>query len=50
MRKTARAGVNAALIVILAGFAFLMIGICRGEVAVVLRKAVTICLECIGIG
>lgn len=39
-----------ALAVFLVGFAFLVIGIYRGEVAVVLQKAVTICLECIGIG
>lgn len=41
---------HVALIVFMAGFAFLVIGIYRGEVAVVLQKAVTICLECIGIG
>jgi hypothetical protein len=33
-----------------AGFAFLVFGIFRGEVDVVLRKAVNVCLECIGIG
>jgi len=35
---------------ILAGAAFMLIGIERGEVGVVLRKAINICLECIGIG
>lgn len=35
---------------ILAGAAFVALGIWRGEVAVVLRKAVNICLECIGVG
>ena len=39
-----------ALIAFLAGFAFLLIGIFRGEVGVVLQKAIHICLECIGIG
>ncbi len=34
----------------LLGAAFLLVGIFRGEVAVVLKKAVYICLECIGIG
>lgn len=32
------------------GALFLMFGIYRGEVAVVLKKAIYICLECIGIG
>lgn len=30
---------------------FLMgVGICRGEMSVVLEKAINICMECIGIG
>lgn len=33
-----------------AAAAFLAIGICRGEAALILQKAVTICLECIGLG
>ncbi len=36
--------------VIFAGIVFAAIGIYRGEADVVLRKAVNICLECIGIG
>lgn len=39
-----------ALGVFIAGFAFLAFGIFRGEVDVVLKKAVNVCLECIGIG
>lgn len=40
----------AALGVFIGGFTLLMLGIYRGEAAVVLQKAVRICLECIGIG
>lgn len=29
---------------------FIIYGVCRGEVSVVLNKAVNICLECIGLG
>lgn len=29
---------------------FIIIGISRGDAAVVLRKAIRICLECIGVG
>lgn len=38
------------LIGVACGIALMLIGIVRGEVAVVLKKAVNICLECIGIG
>ncbi len=34
----------------LAGFLFLGIGAVQGQFAVIFRKAVMICLECIGIG
>ena len=37
-------------VVFLAGLALMGLGIARGEVAVVLTKATTICLQCIGIG
>ncbi len=39
-----------ALAIIAAGILFVAVGIHRDEVEVVLRKAVNICLECIGIG
>ena len=51
-KNTSRASklniVRAALLVIAA--AFIAYGVSRGEMAVVLKKAVNICLECIGLG
>jgi hypothetical protein len=38
------------LLVFFSGAAFLLVGLWRGEAAVVLRKAILVCLECIGIG
>lgn len=38
------------VIVAFTGAVFMFAGIARGEMDVVLRKAITICLECIGIG
>ena len=32
------------------GLAFMTLGVLRGEAAIVLKKAIRICLECIGIG
>lgn len=32
------------------GLGVMIYGACRGEMAVVLKKAINICLECIGIG
>lgn len=39
-----------ALALVLAGAAFIAIGVWRGEAETVLRKAVNICMECIGLG
>jgi hypothetical protein len=36
--------------VLLIGVMFLAVGIWRGEPAIVLDKAVALCMECIGIG
>ncbi|MEG0764740.1 MAG: CD1871A family CXXC motif-containing protein [Pseudoflavonifractor sp.] len=41
---------RAALGLLLLGFAFLAIGVWRGEAETVFRKAVNICMECIGLG
>ena len=38
------------LFVFLAGVAFILIGVFRGEPFAVFQKAIRICLECIGIG
>lgn len=34
----------------LTGVSFIVYGLMRGEAAIVLNKAVNICLECIGLG
>lgn len=44
LRKRAWAGLT------LAGTILVIAGAARGEAAVVLQKAIRICLECIGIG
>ncbi len=38
------------IILSLAGMIMVILGIARGEVRVVLSKAIRVCLECIGIG
>lgn len=40
----------AQVLVLLAAAAFLTLGITRGEVVEVFKKAIKICLECIGLG
>ena len=39
-----------AALLIAASFAMMAFGVYRGEMSTVLKKAVVICLECIGIG
>lgn len=41
---------TAAILLVLAGIIFMILGIFRGEAAVVLDKAIRICMECIGLG
>ncbi len=41
---------KAALLLLVVGVAFLAIGVWRGEVETIFRKAVNICMECIGLG
>ena len=46
-----KAGRRALPLILLAlGAGFLVMGLCNGEVAIVLSRAANICLECIGIG
>lgn len=40
----------ARIIVMLTGIGFIAIGVIRGEMVIVLRKAIMVCLECIGLG
>lgn len=35
---------------ILFSFGFIILGVYRGEISTVLKKAISICLECIGVG
>ncbi len=41
---------KAAMIALLVGIVFSAIGVWRGELETVFRKAVNICMECIGLG
>lgn len=38
------------MIVLILGIIFMILGAARGETEVVFRKAVNICMECIGLG
>ncbi|NCB06168.1 MAG: thioredoxin [Clostridia bacterium] len=38
------------VLLLIAGLTLLVAGVLRGEAEVVLRKAVNLCMECIGIG
>lgn len=49
MKKGFRGKLIPALLAV-TGVLLMTVGVYRGEMAVVLRKAVAICLECIGIG
>ena len=40
----------ARIILCAAAVGFILYGVNRGEVAIVLKKAINICLECIGLG
>lgn len=37
-------------VLVLAGAAFLLLGVFKGQAVAVLQKAIRVCLECIGIG
>ena len=51
MKKLTQAQISlVGVVVIVLGIVFVITGVMRGEAAVVLNKAVNICLECIGIG
>lgn len=41
---------KASLVLIVTAILFILLGVQREEAAVVLRKAVNICMECIGLG
>lgn len=38
------------VLLLIAGFAMMCAGLLRGEAAIILQKAIVLCLECIGLG
>lgn len=42
--------VNKTYLLVALSISFMLAGLYRGEVGVVLKKAIRICLECIGVG
>ena len=49
-RNLKNKGILLSAFLLLSGAALLYLGVTRGEMDLVLRKAINICLECIGIG
>lgn len=47
MKRRSRIG---GVLLLAAGLVMMAAGVLRGEAAIVLRKAIHLCLECIGIG
>ena len=50
MRSNPRALAALRIALLAVAAAFIVIGVRRGEAAIVLKKAVNICVECIGLG
>lgn len=50
LKKWINSRITLQIALVLTGIACLWVGIQRQEVRIVLRKAIYICLECIGIG
>ena len=50
VRSSERTAFFLGIAILILGAAFMIFGIWRGDMAVVFKKAVNICMECIGIG
>jgi hypothetical protein len=50
VNKAARLRLTVQIALLTAGAVLIIIGLHRGEAVVMLRKAVVVCMECIGIG